>query len=147
MFTDETYSTKVYMNTGDINGLTETSINNGPTADLADVVQPIIYLDLDRLTDFYIGNGVLATLTYTYSNTSYGFETNEEDVKNLKLAYDKGLARYKNVVKNCDSTMAADPSQQLATEEDGTTSDKTWHDWLHAAYDEYIAKIAEYKQK
>ncbi len=102
MFDNNTYSTKVYFNTGELNGLT-LGENGEPTAspyvDLRDAVQPALYLNLDRLTDFYIGNGILATITYTYSTTSYEFEDSESNILDAKDLYERGLARYAEYVK------------------------------------------------
>ena len=98
LFDNGNYSTKVYINTGHVSGFDindEEFANKG--IDLADTVQPVLYQNIEGITDIYIGNGVLATLGYQYSTTTYAFEQ-EQEILTLKNNYENSVANYKNAI-------------------------------------------------
>ena len=74
--------TKVYINTGDRRTLSAETKNNfdltGRTIDVSEQLQPIVYFDLDDLTDIYIGNGVLLSMSYQTLITTYHIESHED---------------------------------------------------------------------
>lgn len=146
------YSTKVYFNTGYEDGLPTTDEElkalESCTVDVGNSMQPIIYRDIDELTDMYIGNGVIATLGYQYSTTDYNFEdTVGSEIYILKTAYKNAVARYEAVREKYShedlENGVIDPTRQIANN-GAREIDATWAEWIHTTYKLYVSKIAEY---
>ena len=94
--------------------------------------QSALYLDIDTLTDMYVGNGVIATLTYTYSVTTYTFE--EEDALIIKRSeYTDAIDAYNTAIKNYVGWDAPDPVDALSSE-----GSYTLGELVKQKYKEYI---------
>ena len=69
------------------------AMNFGAKIDVADTRQPVLYHNLDKINNLYIGNAVLATLSYQTAIITYTFEETDSDIKNLKTRYQHYLAK------------------------------------------------------
>ena len=142
LFDSGEYSTRVYFNTGDLDGV---NIDASEYVDLADMKQSALYLDIDTLTDMYVGNGVIATLTYTYSVTTYTFE--EEDALIIKRSeYTDAIDAYNTAIKNYVGWDAPDPADALSSE-----GSYTLGELVKQKYKEYIevldARLTQWRRE
>jgi hypothetical protein len=105
-----------YINTGYTNNIdmTDKSIAEH-CIDLTEAIQPIIYYDINNLTDLYLGNGLMATFSYSYFTTSYAFE-NQGNAHTWQRIYDISLETYNELVANYDDDTldTIDPLDQEA---------------------------------
>ena len=93
---DDRFNTKIYMNTPNDNKLEDSTRQDldslrfntssgawqpdidGAVIDVGDSVQPVLYHNLDKINNLYIGNGILATLSYQVLIVTYSFENEPE---------------------------------------------------------------------
>jgi len=131
MFDDGEYSTKVYINTGYVDNFDPDDpelINK--CIDLKNTAQPVLYKNLENISDIYIGNGVLATLGYQYSTKSYDIERESgSDVQVKMVKYNEELENYQNAVK---------------TYSEGPDPIVEYYDKIKDAYDEYVEALTDY---
>lgn len=175
--TGEKFSTKIYINTADNDVLkyaTQQQLNKlhfnhdsgnwedagveGAVIDVADSIQPILYHNLDKINNLYIGNGVLATLSYQTAIVTYSFES-EPEVAGWKYRYEYYLNLLQQARKNY--TSGDDPdfvkikpsnidSKYKAYFKNDTTA-KTRAQWVLDSYNDFIialnARINEWKEE
>lgn len=100
------YSSKIYINTG----ITNPNIRwkDGVLCDENDNPLPEPYLDLaitqefktdliPKLTDLYVGNGVIVNLSYHAREIDYGVEGDNEALRKAKRNWEKALDDYNNL--------------------------------------------------
>lgn len=145
VFVGNEYSMCAYINTGYISDIdmTDESIAEH-CIDLTEAIQPIIYYDINNLTDLYLGNGLMATFSYSYFTTSYAFE-NQGNAHTWQRIYDISLETYNELVANYDDDTldTIDPlDQEVILPIDGVDiRGMVWREWLPYAYQQYISAI------
>jgi hypothetical protein len=143
--------TRVYINTGESPMLsTDTKAmldETGQYIDLAEAIQPIVYYDLDQVTDIYAGSAVLTTISYQTLITTYSFES-EPEIAVLKDFYLKRQAGLETARKNFASASDdVDPDYQIASFFDPAiqaTTYKTLGAWVVDSYANYIDALTKY---
>lgn len=119
----------------------------GTKINVADSIQPVLYHNLDKITNLYIGNGVLATISYQTIVSNYTFEKENSEVEALKRKYEK----YLSLLQSNRSRYTGgniDPDLMNYTENGST---KTYLQWVLDSYQELIdglnGAITEWKEE
>lgn len=137
----ENYSTKVYFNTG-INNFDFNAENNDiDYIDLADMVQPVLYTDIDSLDNLYIGNGLIANLSYQYLVTNYSFEE-EQELYDQKKTYEDAINGYISTIKNYNDINLDDPADSIANAY-GQSVNMTWKEYIREQRKIYSDMLAQ----
>ena len=171
---DDRFNTKVYMNTSDDDKLEDSTRQDldslrfntdsgawqpdidGAVIDVGDSVQPVLYHNLDKINNLYIGNGILATLSYQVAIVTYSFE-NEPEIAGWKYRYQyyldnlqKSRAEY---IGGVDPDFAAvtfasinpRPNSKYNSyfNQDRTAGAKTRIQWVLDSYQDFITKLNE----
>ena len=146
--------TKVYINTGDRDELSAATKElfdlSHQTIDVNNALQPIVYYDIDNLTDIYIGDGVLMSMSYQLLITTYNIETHQT-LFNLQRFYKQCQTDLENAIKTFDALQldpeAIDPGDEEASYYDPFT-DRTWsqsrNEWVSYSYENYINAFLDY---
>ena len=139
LFDEGQYSTCAYINTGLLDGLPLDEDGQPLVTEyinLEDATQPAAYVDLDKITDMYIGNGLMVTLGYSYSTTGYKFET-EPSVYPFKNLYESAVKNYHDAIESYNDTSYTDPAD-------------TWQPLINTAYANFInaltTRIEQWKE-
>jgi hypothetical protein len=119
----------------------------GQYIDLAEAIQPIVYYDLDQVTDIYAGSAVLTTISYQTLITTYSFES-EPEIATLKDFYLKRQAALETARKNFASASSdIDPDSQLVRLLDPAINARVYKSlgtWVTDSYDNYIRALTAY---
>ena len=150
-FDENQLDTRVYINTGESPMLPTTVKaeldDAGQYIDLAEAIQPIVYYDLDQVTDIYAGSAVLTTISYQTLITTYSFES-EPEIATLKDFYLKRQAALETARKNFASASSdIDPDSQLVRLLDPAINARVYKSlgtWVTDSYDNYIRALTAY---